>query len=194
MDQILNYLAGALGVHPSTLVLLLGVFVAVSNLVGKLIPDDATGTLGVVRKLAKVGGLYVSTHITDGVTVNDTAKVVAGLQPKNSLTSNTTARSPAIVGILAVLLGVATVFLAGCTPATLAGVNAAANAVCTSAPIAQALYDSAVATGDQGKVNEVLNKIQAVCPSALVLIHTIPVKVEVPVVIPPPPTPGPERG
>jgi hypothetical protein len=62
--------------------------------------------------------------------------------------------------------------------------------VCVSAPIAQALYNSAVATGDGDKVNEILNKLQAACPGVLLLIHTVPVKVEVP----PPPQPGPERG
>lgn len=32
--------------------------VAVAQLIGKAIPDTATGPLGIVRKLAKVVGLY----------------------------------------------------------------------------------------------------------------------------------------
>jgi hypothetical protein len=195
MDSILTTVAGALGISPLTLVLLLGVVVAVCNLVGKLIPDDATGTLGLVRKVCKVLGLYISTRITDGVTVNDTARVVAGIQPKSTVTNppNSSARSPAFVGFAAVLLGIATMFLGGCAAATLAGVNQAANLVCTSAPIAQALYNSAVATGDGDRINKVLSDLQASCPGVLLLIHTVPVKVELPAA-PPPPVPGPERG
>jgi hypothetical protein len=194
MDSILTTVAGALGISPITLVLLLGVVVAVCNLVGKLIPDDATGTLGLVRKVCKVLGLYISTRITSGVTVNDTARVVANLQPKSTVTSSgSTVRSPAFVGVGAVLLGIATLFLGGCAAATLAGVNQAANLVCTSAPIAQALYNSAVATGDGDKINKVLSDLQAACPGVLLLIHTVPVKIELPAA-PPPPVPGPERG
>lgn len=194
MDSIVNSVAGMLGISPVTLILLLGVVVAVCNLVGKLIPDDATGTLGLIRKVCKVLGLYVSTHITSGVTVNDTARVVANLQPKSTVTNpGSTVRSPAFVGVAAVLLGIATMFLGGCAAATLAGVNQAATLVCTSAPIAQALYNSAVATGDGDRINKVLSDLQASCPGVLLLIHTVPVKVEVPAA-PPPPVPGPERG
>ena len=34
--------------------------IAVAQLIGKVIPDSATGVLGVVRKLARVVGLYVN--------------------------------------------------------------------------------------------------------------------------------------
>ena len=36
--------------------------VAVAQLIGKAIPDTATGALGVVRKVAKVVGLYVQNN------------------------------------------------------------------------------------------------------------------------------------
>jgi hypothetical protein len=38
---------------------LLALAVAVAQAIGKLIPDTATGALGIVRKVAKVVGLYV---------------------------------------------------------------------------------------------------------------------------------------
>jgi hypothetical protein len=37
---------------------LVALAVAVAQLIGKVIPDTATGPLGVVRKLAKIIGLY----------------------------------------------------------------------------------------------------------------------------------------
>lgn len=33
--------------------------VAVAQLIGKVIPDSATGVLGAIRKIAKIIGLYV---------------------------------------------------------------------------------------------------------------------------------------
>jgi hypothetical protein len=38
------------------------VIIAVAQFIGKIIPDTATGFLGVVRKIAKVIGLYVSNN------------------------------------------------------------------------------------------------------------------------------------
>lgn len=72
-DYIPN-LAAWLGVEPSTALLLLAFLVALANLVGRLIPDDATGILGVVRKLCKVIGLYASNRIASGLTVNEVAR------------------------------------------------------------------------------------------------------------------------
>src|SRR3546814_20516430 len=40
------------------------------NLGGRLIPDDATGWLGFVRKICKRVGLYASNRITSKLTVN----------------------------------------------------------------------------------------------------------------------------
>jgi hypothetical protein len=195
MDSIINSIAASLGIDPTTLVLLLGVLVAFCNLAGRVIPDDATGWLGGVRKICKVVGLYVSNRVISGVSVNDTARAVAGASAITSKAPGSPPvtvklRSPAIVAILA---GIATLLLSGCAPAAIAGVNSAATAVCTSAPLAQALYNSAVASGDHDRVNKILNELQAACPSVLILIQTVPVKVEVPVA-PPTVTPGPERG
>lgn len=38
---------------------LVALAVAVAQLIGKAIPDTATGPLGLIRKIAKVVGLYV---------------------------------------------------------------------------------------------------------------------------------------
>jgi hypothetical protein len=38
---------------------LLALAVAVAQAIGKLIPDTATGPLGVIRKIAKIVGLYI---------------------------------------------------------------------------------------------------------------------------------------
>jgi hypothetical protein len=181
MDSILTTVAGALGISPITLVLLLGVVVAVCNLVGKLIPDDATGTLGLVRKVCKVLGLYISrASPAESRSMIQRGWLRESSAQKHRHESGSTVRSPAFVGVGAVFLGIATLFLGGCAAATLAGVNQAANLVCTSAPIAQALYNSAVATGDGDKINKVLSDLQAACPGVLLLIHTVPVKVELP--------------
>src|SRR3546814_15226163 len=41
---------------------------------GRLIPDDATGWLGFVRKICKLVGLYASNRITSKLTVNKIAE------------------------------------------------------------------------------------------------------------------------
>lgn len=72
-DYIPN-LAAFLGVEPSTALLLVVTLVALANLAGRLIPDDATGFLGLVRKLCKIIGLYASNRIASGLTVNEVAR------------------------------------------------------------------------------------------------------------------------
>lgn len=78
--QVLTLIAAKLGLDVVTLVGLLPLIVLGSNIVGRLIPDDKTGVLGFVRKIAKVGGLYVSNRISSGIKVNDVVKVAAGLK------------------------------------------------------------------------------------------------------------------
>src|SRR3546814_6946447 len=63
MNGIEDYipdLAKLLGVEPSTALLIVGLLIALMNLGGRLIPDDATGWLGFVRKICKLVGLYAS--------------------------------------------------------------------------------------------------------------------------------------
>lgn len=168
MDNIVNSVAGLLGISPITFVLLLGVVVAVCNLVGKLIPDDATGALGVLRQVCKVLGLYISTRITTGVSVNDTARVVAGIQPKSTVTgSSSTVRSPAFVGVLAVLLGIASLFTTGCTPLQL---ESATSAICQSVPLAQNALDSATQTGRVALAQRILDRVNSACPGILLAL------------------------
>jgi hypothetical protein len=180
MDSVVNYVAGALGISPVTLVLLLGTVVAVCNLVGKLIPDDATGTLGLVRKVCKVLGLYISSRITSGVTVNDTARVVAGVSPKSSLgSSGSVLRSPELVGLAAIFLGIAALFATGCTPLQL---ESATSAVCQSVPLAQNALNSATQTGRVALAQRILDRVNTACPGillALDLSHAIKLGVKV---------------
>lgn len=94
------------------------------------------------------------------------------------------------------LLAAASVALTGCTAAVQERVESTVATICTSAPIAQALYNTAVASGDDNRINQILSYIQATCPTVLILIQTVPVPGgAIPIPPPPPiPTPTPERG
>lgn len=74
MNDILTYISQLTGLQPATLVLLGGIIITVSNVLSRVIPDDATGFLGAIRLIAKVVGANVSSRVTSGVTVNDVAK------------------------------------------------------------------------------------------------------------------------
>lgn len=71
--SLFSVLGAALGVVPGGPVGLVAASMAL-NVLGKAIPDDKTGALGLVRKAAKVGGLYISNRIESGVDVNDVVK------------------------------------------------------------------------------------------------------------------------
>lgn len=47
----------------STMTGIVALTVAVAQLIGKAIPDTATGPLGVIRQIAKVIGLYVPNKV-----------------------------------------------------------------------------------------------------------------------------------
>jgi hypothetical protein len=180
MDSIVAYLASLFGVHAATVPFVLAVIVAVCNLVGKLIPDDATGPLGLLRMVCKVLGLYIANRVVGTLTPSDAVCSVASR-----------IRSPLLVGLAAVGM---TLFLMGCTTAQKERVSNGIASVCTSAPLAQALYNTALASHDNQRVNEVLNYLQASCPAILVLVQTVPVKESTPVAPPPAPVITPERG
>src|SRR3546814_18300778 len=77
MNEIVYYcpeLAKVLVVEPSTCFLFVGLLIALMNLGGRLMPDDATGWLGFVRKMCKLVGLYASNRITSKLTVNKIAE------------------------------------------------------------------------------------------------------------------------
>jgi hypothetical protein len=183
MDYLLNYLAGSLGVDPTTFILILGVVVSVCNLLGRLIPDDTGGLLGFVRKVCKVLGLYLSNRVTGSTSVNDAAR--------NVVAKTKSLQSPWFVGIIALLFAL---LLSGCTALQKERVTSTLSAICTNAPLAQALYNGALASHDNRRVNEILNVLQASCPAVLIVVQTVPVRESAAPPPPPTQTPGPERG
>lgn len=75
--------AGMLNVDPATLLLYIGIICTGCNIVGRLIPDDKTGPLGVVRDVCKVLGVYAPNRVATGVTVNDVARsIIAEAKPE----------------------------------------------------------------------------------------------------------------
>lgn len=76
IEPLLPNLAACFNLEPSTMLLVFGVFVAVCNLVGRLIPDEVVGFLGAVRKVCKFVGMYTSNRVSKGVSVNDVAKAL----------------------------------------------------------------------------------------------------------------------
>lgn len=77
LDALVDSIAFALGFEATSLLALFAVLSLVCRLVGKFIPDDATGTLGVIRRVCKVIGLYVGNRVTRNVSTNDAARAVA---------------------------------------------------------------------------------------------------------------------
>lgn len=76
LEHFIQNIAAFFNVDPSTILLFVGVFVAVCNLAGRLIPDEATGWKGAVRKFCKLVGMYASNRVTKGMSVNDVTKVL----------------------------------------------------------------------------------------------------------------------
>jgi hypothetical protein len=74
MDGIVDALARELGLSGLTLLVVLFFVSKACNLVARLIPEDATGWKATVRKACKVIGLYVSSRVSSGVSVQDVAK------------------------------------------------------------------------------------------------------------------------
>jgi hypothetical protein len=74
MEQIVLSIATALGIEPESLAMITLVVVLAARALGNRIPDDATGFPGIVRKVAKVVGVYVPNRITSGANVNDIAR------------------------------------------------------------------------------------------------------------------------
>lgn len=72
MDPI-TQLGQAFGLTDTHLLVALLVLSILFNVLGRLIPDDATGVLGVVRKISKILGLYVSNRLSSQTTVNEVA-------------------------------------------------------------------------------------------------------------------------
>lgn len=75
MDDIWNQLVGVLGIDPSLLAALIPLLVFGFNAIARAIPEDATGFPKLIRQIAKVLGIYVSSRVTSGVKVTDVAKI-----------------------------------------------------------------------------------------------------------------------
>lgn len=73
MDYI-NLIADRLGLDAGEMLAMLVIISLVCRLIGKAIPDTATGALGIVRKVAKAIGLYIGNRIDSGVSTNDVSK------------------------------------------------------------------------------------------------------------------------
>jgi hypothetical protein len=99
VESLIPDLAALLGVDPTTALLITGVVVSVSNLVGRLIPDDEVGALGAIRKAAKIIGLYAPNTISKGVSVNDIAVSVAKHEAEEFIEEVTPAPIKAFPGL-----------------------------------------------------------------------------------------------
>lgn len=85
MEQILLMLPSLLGLDPGTFALLLLVGVTVANVTSKLIPESATGTLGVIRKIASILGVALANRITPNVSSKDISKAIAAGIPDSAV-------------------------------------------------------------------------------------------------------------
>lgn len=60
MEAIFHAVIQTLGLDLATMMGVLATIALFAQLIGKAIPDDATGVLGIIRKIAKVIGLYTT--------------------------------------------------------------------------------------------------------------------------------------
>lgn len=71
---ILDGILRQLGFDGVGLVALYSMLVLGCRLIARVIPDDKTGFLGLIRKVSRVVGLDLSNRITSGVSINDVSK------------------------------------------------------------------------------------------------------------------------
>jgi hypothetical protein len=74
-------LAKLLGIPPSTMILLLMIITTAANVGARVIPDDAKGWKGALRKVCALIGLYVSSRVTADKTVAEVARAALKAQP-----------------------------------------------------------------------------------------------------------------
>lgn len=70
------HLAKIFDIDPASLIFWLGFLTFIANTTARLIPQDATGWQGNVRKAAAIIGVYVPSRVSHGVSVTDVAKAV----------------------------------------------------------------------------------------------------------------------
>lgn len=81
LDSIADALFNLLGLEGTSLLTVLVAVALVAQLVARLIPDDAGGVLGIVRKIASVLGLYASNRVSSGISL----KTIAGAVVNNEI-------------------------------------------------------------------------------------------------------------
>lgn len=169
MSDLIDPIADYFGISGASLLATLAVTSLVCNLIGRLIPDDATGWQSVVRNVAKVIGLSVSSRLTKGVSVSDVAKVLleSRIPPAPAGKGETvedaarTVKSPWIAGVMALFLSL---LLMGCTTTQMDRGIKVTNALCSNAPLAQLVLDQAVDSRSKSRVQSLLNFLHAKCP------------------------------
>jgi hypothetical protein len=76
MDEIISVLSSLFHWDQSSILFYIILASMGSRALGNYIPESATGVVGMVRKLAKVFGLYVANRITPGVSTSDVASAL----------------------------------------------------------------------------------------------------------------------
>ena len=76
MEGVFNSIVDAIGMETAALMGVLALAALVFRAIGNAIPDSATGVMGLVRRVAKVLGLYVSNRINKGESTASIAKKV----------------------------------------------------------------------------------------------------------------------
>ena len=66
---------------PSTLLMLIFIITTAANAGSRLIPNDATGTLAVIRKICSFVGVHISSRVTRGITEADVSAAAVATPP-----------------------------------------------------------------------------------------------------------------
>ncbi len=72
--DVIDLIQQLFGITQETLAFALILVSLACRVIGKLIPDSATGVLAVIRRVAKIIGLQVENRIEPGVTTENVAK------------------------------------------------------------------------------------------------------------------------
>lgn len=75
-----------LGISGTSVMVTLLVVSTICNTIARAIPEDATGWKGVVRQICKIIGLYVSSRVTNGISVTDVARSMVQAPPSDPQT------------------------------------------------------------------------------------------------------------
>lgn len=85
MNDLIDSIVELSGLEASTILTICTAIVLLSQVLARVIPDDATGILAIVRKVVKVLGLYASYRVQSGVSVADVAKNVVAADQKRGI-------------------------------------------------------------------------------------------------------------